>query len=63
MLRTYVSFLTSFPQRRKTILKTSISFFNALATKKENYAQNLWLIMPSKRTMLWKEYMSREKRQ
>jgi hypothetical protein len=45
------------------MLKTSVSFFNKLATEKQNYGQNLSLIMPSKRTILWKEYMSRDKHQ
>jgi hypothetical protein len=56
----------SFPQRRKRIkamLKTYVSFFNKLSTEKKNYTQNLSLIMASKRIMLWKEYMSREKHQ
>jgi hypothetical protein len=64
MLKTSVSFFNEiFPQRSKTMLKTFVSFFNELSTEKKNYAQNLSLIMASKRTMLWKEYMSRDKRQ
>jgi hypothetical protein len=45
------------------MLKTFVSFFNELSIEKKKYAQNLSLIMDSKRTMLWKEYMSRDKRQ
>jgi hypothetical protein len=55
--------LTIFPQIRRTMLKTYVSFFNEISIEKKNYAQNLSLIMASKRKMLWKEYMSREKRQ
>jgi hypothetical protein len=34
-------FLTIFPQRRRTILNTYVSFFNELSIEKKNYAQNL----------------------
>jgi hypothetical protein len=43
------------------MLKAFVSFFNEISTKKKKYAQYLSLIMTSKRTMLWKEYMSRDK--
>jgi hypothetical protein len=36
------------------MLITSVSFFNKLATEKRNYARNFFLIMVSKRIMLWK---------
>jgi hypothetical protein len=54
-------FLKSFLQRGKTMLMTSVSFFNELSTKKRNYARGLFLIMASKRIVLWKENMSRDK--
>jgi hypothetical protein len=54
-------FLTSLPQRRETMLVAFVSFFNELATEKRNYACNLFLIMASKRIILWKENMSRDK--
>jgi hypothetical protein len=37
-------FLTSLPQRRETMLMTSVSFFNDLATEKRNYAHDLCFI-------------------
>jgi hypothetical protein len=37
-------FLTSFPQRRKIVLVTSVSFFNELSTEKRNYAHDLCFI-------------------
>jgi hypothetical protein len=47
MLRTLVSipiflfhFLTSLLQRGKTMLKTSVSFFNELATERKNFLVN-----------------------
>jgi hypothetical protein len=40
-----------------------VSFFNEISTEKNNYDHNLSFIMASKRTILWKEYMSRDKRQ
>ena len=43
------------------MLKASISFFNELSTEKRNYAQGFFLIMASKRIILWKDTMSREK--
>jgi hypothetical protein len=43
------------------MLVTSVSFFNELATEKRNYARGLSLIMASKRIMLWKDTMSRDK--
>jgi hypothetical protein len=51
----------SLPQRRETMLVTSVSFFNELATEKRNYARGCFLIMASKRIMLWKDTMSRDK--
>jgi hypothetical protein len=37
-------FLTSLLQRRETMLVTSVSFFNELATEKKNYARGLCFI-------------------
>jgi hypothetical protein len=37
-------FLTSLPQRRKTMLVTSVSFFNELAIEKRNCARDLCFI-------------------
>ena len=45
----------------KTMLSASISFFNEIAKKKRNYARGFFLIMASKRIMLWKDTMSRDK--
>jgi hypothetical protein len=45
------------------MLRASVSFFNELSTEKRNYAHNYFLIMDSKRIMLWKDTMSREKPQ
>ena len=38
-----------------------VLFFNELATEKRNYARGGFLIMASKRIMLWKDTMSRDK--
>jgi hypothetical protein len=54
-------FLMSFLQRRETMVMDSISFFNELATEKRNYACGFFLIMDSKRIILWKDTMSRDK--
>jgi hypothetical protein len=43
------------------MLRTFVSFFNELATEKRNYACGCFLIMDSKRIMLWKGTMSRDK--
>jgi hypothetical protein len=43
------------------MLVTSVSFFNELSTEKRNYSCDLFLIMASKRIILWKENMSRDK--
>jgi hypothetical protein len=43
------------------VFMTSVSFFNKLATEKRNYARGLSLIIASKRIMLWKDTMSRDK--
>ena len=43
------------------MLKASVSFFSELATDKINYARGLFLIMASKRIILWKDTMSRDK--
>jgi hypothetical protein len=43
------------------MLVTSISFFKELATEKRNYAHCFFLVMASKRIMLWKGTMSRDK--
>jgi hypothetical protein len=56
-------FLMSFPQRRETMLVTSVSFFKDLSTEKRNYAHGFFLIMASKRIILWKDSMSRDKTQ
>jgi hypothetical protein len=45
------------------MLRTSVSFFNELATEKRNYARGCFLIMASKRIILWKGTMSRDKTQ
>jgi hypothetical protein len=45
------------------MLVTSASFFNDIATEKRNYAHDLFLIMVSKRIMIWKDTMSRDKTQ
>jgi hypothetical protein len=42
----------------------SVSFFNELSTEKRNYARDLFFFndcMASKRIMLWKDTMSRDK--
>jgi hypothetical protein len=39
----------------------SVSFFNELAIEKRNYDRDFFLIMASKRIMLWKDTMSRDK--
>jgi hypothetical protein len=54
-------FLMSLPQRKETMLVTSVSFFNELATERRNYACGFFLIMASKRMILWKDIMSRDK--
>jgi hypothetical protein len=46
---------------RKTMLKAFVSFFNELSIEKRNYARGFFLIMASKRIMLWKDNMSRDK--
>jgi hypothetical protein len=56
-------FLMSLLRRGKTVLMTSISFFNELSTEKRNNARDFFLIMVSKRIILWKETMSRDKTQ
>jgi hypothetical protein len=43
------------------MLRTSVSFFNELATEKRNYARGFVLIMDSKRIMIWKDTMARDK--
>jgi hypothetical protein len=45
------------------MLRTYISFFNELATEKRNYARGCIWIRASKRIMLWKDTMSRDKTQ
>jgi hypothetical protein len=54
-------FLTIFPKKRETMLVAFVSFFNKLATEERNNAHDLFLIMASKRIILWKENMSRDK--
>jgi hypothetical protein len=56
-----VSFFNELATEKKTMLKTSISFFNELSIEKINYAPSFVWIMASKRIMLWKGTMSREK--
>jgi hypothetical protein len=43
------------------MLKVSVSFFSELAIEKRNYARSFSLIMASKRIILWKDTMSRDK--
>jgi hypothetical protein len=46
------------------MLRASISFFNELSTEKRNYARGFFmflLIMASKRIILWKDTMAKEK--
>jgi hypothetical protein len=40
---------------------TFVSFFNELATKKRNYACEIFLIKASKRITLWKDTISKDK--
>jgi hypothetical protein len=54
-------FLNELATERKTMLKASISFFSEIATEKKNYARGFSLIMASKRIVLWKDTMSRDK--
>jgi hypothetical protein len=54
-------FLMTLLQRIKTMLKAYVIFFNEFATKKRNYAHSFFLIMASKRIMVWQETMSRDK--
>ena len=56
-----VSFFNELATERKTMLVISISFFNELAIEKRNYARGFFLIMDSKRIILWKDTMSRDK--
>jgi hypothetical protein len=42
---------------KRTILKAFVSFFNQLAIENKNYARGFFLIMASKRIMLWKDTM------
>jgi hypothetical protein len=49
---------------KKLCSNTSVSFFNEvhfLTQRRKNYPRNLFLIMDSKRTMLWNDTMSRDK--
>ena len=43
------------------MLMASVSFFNELAIEKKKYARGWFLIMASKRIMLWKGTMSKDK--
>ena len=43
--------------------EVNVSFFNELATEKRNYDRGCFLIMASKRIMLWKDTMSKDKTQ
>jgi hypothetical protein len=56
-----VSFFNELATKRKTMLKTSVSFFKEIFIEKRNYAHGVFLIMASKRIMLWKDTMSRDK--
>jgi hypothetical protein len=47
------------PPARKLV--ASVSFFNELAIEKGNYARDFFLIMASKRIILWKDTMLRDK--
>jgi hypothetical protein len=63
MLKTSVSFFNEVAsEMQKLSSETSVSFFKRLPQRCKNYPQRpLFLIMDSKRTMLRKETMSREK--
>jgi hypothetical protein len=54
MLVGFVSFFNELATERKTMLVTFVSFFNDISTEKRNYAHDLFLIMASKRIMIWK---------
>ena len=56
-----VSFFYELATKRKTMLKASVSFFNELSTEKRNYACGFFLIMASKRIILSKDTMARDK--
>jgi hypothetical protein len=57
-----ISFFNELDTETRTMLITSVSFFNEVAIETKNYPQKvLFLIMDSKRTMLWNDTMSRDK--
>jgi hypothetical protein len=55
-----VSFLNE-PEIRKSCSKTSVSFFNEVALETQKTILEVFLIMDTKRIMLWKETISRDK--
>jgi hypothetical protein len=57
----FISFFKELDTERKTMLKASVLFFNELAIERKNCARGLFLIMASKRIMLWKDTTSRDK--
>ena len=46
---------------RKLCSKTYVSFFNEVALETQKISSEVFLIMDSKRKMLWKDTMSRDK--
>jgi hypothetical protein len=55
------NFFNELSIERKNMLVTFVSFFDELSTDKKNCARDLFLIMASKRIIIWKEYMLRDK--
>jgi hypothetical protein len=58
--RKWFHFLMSL-KSEKLCSKTSVSFFNEVASETQKLSSELFLIMDSKRTMLWNDTMSRDK--
>jgi hypothetical protein len=57
-----ISFFNELDTETRTMLVTIVSFFNEVATETKKLSlKPLFLIMDSKRTMLWNDTMSREK--
>jgi hypothetical protein len=63
MLVTFVSFFNELATKKRNYARDLYFIFNELAIEKRIYARRLSLIMASKRIMLWKETMSRDKTQ
>jgi hypothetical protein len=61
MLVDFVSFFNELSTEKRNYARSLCFFFNELAKEKRNYASGLFLIMASKRIMLWKDTMSRGK--